>query len=165
MLLAHTAGAGGPHIEFLLVGAALVLLSVIFFVQKSVKPFVSVILLLGGFALAGGAFAVGGDEATATQATVSIVSPQEGETVPANEPVTVEIALAGGTLTQDMESDDPNEGHLHLFVNGDLVAMPVSDQMQVELEPGENLIEVEFTQANHASFDPTVMTSVRVEAE
>lgn len=165
MILAHTADAAGPQVEFLLVGAALVVLSVIFFVQRSVKPVVSVVLLLGGFAVAGGAFIVDGEAPASTHATVRILSPEGGATVPANEPVTVQIELTDGTLTPEETSDDPHAGHLHLSVNGRLVAMPLSTEMQVELEEGANLIEVEFTRANHTSFEPAVTDAIEVTAE
>lgn len=165
MSFAHAGEAGGVHLEYLLVGGALVVLSVIFFVQRSVKPVVSILLFLGGFALAGGAFALGGGDPVSTDASLRIVAPEDGATVPASEPVTVEVELTGGTLSVETESEDPNLGHYHVFVDGDLVAMPVSDVVEVELEPGEHEIEVEFTQADHTSYDPPVSDTVTVAAE
>lgn len=164
MYLAHAAGSGGVHTEYLLLGGALVVLAVIFFVQRSVKPVVSIVLLLAGFVLAGGAFALG-NGAASSDASIQIVAPEEGATVSAEEPVTIEVELTGGSLTVETETADPDAGHYHVFVDGDLVAMPVSDLIEVELEPGEHEIEVEFTQADHTSYDPPVSDTIRITAE
>lgn len=166
MVLAHT-GSTGPHVEYLVLGGAMILLGVLFFFQKSAKPPVSIILVLIGFALVGGAFILqdDGGAATSAEATVTIASPEDGATVPADEPVTIEVSIEGGSLTAEASSDDPNEGHLHVFVDGDLVSMPTEDVLEVELEPGERTIEVEFTRADHTSHDPPVVTRVDVRAE
>lgn len=60
MLLAHTFGSSGPDVELLLLAGAMVVLAVIFFFQKTVKPMVPVVLLLMAFGVAAGAFALGG---------------------------------------------------------------------------------------------------------
>ena len=58
ILLAHGAEtATGPNPEFLIFGAGLVVLSIIFFFQKNVKPQVSLVLLAVAAALFAGAFA------------------------------------------------------------------------------------------------------------
>ena len=57
-LLAHgDAVATGPNTEFLIFGAGLVVLAVIFFFQKQVKPQVSLVLLAMAAAMFAGAFA------------------------------------------------------------------------------------------------------------
>lgn len=168
MVSAHTAGAGGPEIELLILAGAMLVLGVVLFFQKSVKPIVSLVLVLGAFAVGGGAFAFTSDDSTQTatiEATISIVDPVEGATVPANEPVPVEIDLQGGTLTAESRSDDATEGHLHVYVDGELISMPVSDAPEVELEPGSHEITVEFTQADHRSYEPRILDTVEVTAE
>ncbi len=56
METAHGLTPGGPDIEMLLLSVALLLLAIVFFVQKSVKPQVPVFLLLASVALGVGAF-------------------------------------------------------------------------------------------------------------
>ena len=57
IILAHGAAtAEGPNPEFLAFGAGLVVLSIIFFFQKNVKPQVSLVLLAVAAALFAGAF-------------------------------------------------------------------------------------------------------------
>ena len=58
MLLAHAAEASAPHPEYLVAAAAFLLLGGVLYVQKSVKPVVSVVLVLLAVALASGAFVV-----------------------------------------------------------------------------------------------------------
>jgi hypothetical protein len=158
MILAHTLGSGGPEIEMLLIGGAVVVLGVVFFVQKSTKPAVPVVLVLAGLLVAAGSFLVGGPEAApAGAASVTIVAPEDGATVPAG--------AEGVELSSDFEAEDAGVGHLHVFVDGELVSMPATATPQIELEPGEHRVMVELTQANHASFEPKVTDEITVTAE
>jgi hypothetical protein len=174
MVLAHTLGAGGPEIELLLLAVALLFLGVTFFVQKTTKPAVPVVLLVGALAVGAGSFAVGGsDEHTGTEGTtaapeglgVTITSPADGDTVPAGEPVVVEVEVTGGELTSDTESEDPTQGHLHIFVDGSVISMPSTTTNEVELEPGDRTIAVEFTTADHRSFEPPIQDEIDVTAQ
>ena len=61
MRVAHGAtAAGGVHLEFLIVGAGFAVFAVVLFLQKTAKPYVSVVMLLLGLALASGAFVLDG---------------------------------------------------------------------------------------------------------
>lgn len=58
ILLVHGAATeAGPNPEFVAFGAGLVVLSVVFFFQKNVKPQVSLVLLALAAAMFAGAFA------------------------------------------------------------------------------------------------------------
>jgi hypothetical protein len=171
--LAYTLGAGGPDLELFLLAVALVFLGVVtFFVQKTTKPFVPVLLLVGGLAVGAGAFAIGGPSsagtdgalATPEQLSVRITSPADGGTVPARQPLDLETEIVGGELTSDTASDDPTMGHLHIFVDGSLIAMPATTTQKVRLEPGEHTLGVEFTTADHRSFEPRIVDEVSVTA-
>ncbi len=169
MELAHTLGTGGPEIEFMILAAAMLVLGIVFFFQKGVKPVVPLILVLGAFALSAGAFIFKSDTSTAPaagiDAVITIESPAPGDTVPANEPLQLSVDLQGGRLTAENASDDPREGHLHVYVDGELVSMPTEATPEVELEPGSHEITVEFTQADHRSFEPRILDTVEVTAE
>jgi hypothetical protein len=145
----------------------MLMLGVLFFFQKTVKPIASLVLVLGAFALAAGAFAFGDDgtAASSIEARVRILSPQTGGQVPAGEPFPVRVELTGGTLTSGVETGDPTAGHLHVFVDEELVAMPSNDTPEVQLTPGEHTIAVEFTSADHRSFEPRIIDDVRVTAQ
>ena len=166
MQLAHTLGENGPEIEFLIIAGAMLLLGVIFFMQKAVKPVVSVILVIGAFALVAGAFAVGGSDdepsgsaGSSGDITIEIVSPSDGASVPAGEPVTLEIDLQG----VDPETDVP--GHFDVRVDGQIETMTPEPDPEVTFEEGEHELSVEYVDTRHQSFDPPVTTTLSITAE
>ena len=160
MQLAHTLGANGPDVEFLMIAVSMLVLGVIFFLQKTAKPVVSVVLVVGAFALAVGAFAVGGrsdDAATAGPASdisIEILSPRDGATVPADEPVPLEIRLEGG-----------DGGHFDVRVDGDIATMTAASDPEVTFSPGPHEVQVEYVTSRHESYDPPVTTSISITAE
>jgi hypothetical protein len=93
---------------------------------------------------------------------LSIVSPSDGKTVPAQKQVNVQVALENADIAT---SPDDSGGHLHLFVDGELVQMPYATTMQVRLPPGSHEITVEYVDEKHVSYDPPFRTSVEVRAE
>jgi hypothetical protein len=173
MNYAHTLGAGGPDLELFLFAAALLVLGVVLFLQKSAKPVVSVVLLIAALAVGTGAFAFGGSSSSTSSGTapapdgveVQITAPDDGSSVPAGRPLTVEADINGGRLTTATESDDPTQGHLHVFVDDELISMPTRPAQEVELEAGDHTIVVEFTTADHRSFEPRILDSIEVTAE
>jgi hypothetical protein len=174
MDFAHTLGTGGPDLELFLFAAGLLVLGVVLFLQKTAKPVVSVVLLIAAFAVGTGAFAFGGSSSTTSSSgtvpapdgvDVQITTPDDGSSVPAGRPLTVEADLNGGRLTAATESDDPTQGHLHVFVDDELISMPTSPAQEVELEAGDHTIVVEFTTADHRSFEPRIVDSIEVTAE
>ena len=174
MNLAHTLGAGGPDLEIFLFAAGLLVLGVVLFLQKSAKPMVSVVLVIAAFAVGTGAFAFGGSSSsTSSSGTVAapdgvdvqITTPDDGSSVPAGRPMTVEADIIGGSLTAATDSDDPTQGHLHVFVDDELISMPTRPTQEIELEGGDHTIVVEFTTANHKSFEPRILDSIEVTAE
>lgn len=173
MTLAHTFGEGGPEIEFLVLAAGLLVLAIVFFFQKTVKPQVPVILVLAALALTVGAFAFDTPDETkgngiSTDAEVVIVDPSDGGTIAAGETLTLEIRIDGGSLTTENTTDEPDAGHLHIYVDGKLVSMPSVATPKIDgedLPAGEHEIIVEFTQADHRPWDPPVQTAITVTAE
>jgi hypothetical protein len=167
MTLAHALGTDGPEIEFLIAAGGMLVLALIFFFQKTVKPQVPLFLLVGAFGLTAGAFAFG-PEGPKGDATVVIQVPEDGATVPAGRPLQVSAVVQGGSLTAAASSSDANAGHLHIYVDGTVVAMPTEATSKVGgefLPAGEHEITVEFTRADHTSFDPVILSSVTVFAE
>lgn len=170
MVLAHVAGGEGPAVEFLILAAGLVVLAVIFFVQKTVKPQVPLFLLVFAFAMMAGAFAFDDSpEPHHSETAVVLLSPMGGDVVPAGEDLQLEVRLPGGKLVDDTGSTQPNEGHLHLIVDGaTLPNMPTDLQPVIPgryLTPGTHELTVEFVAANHARFDPPVLTTIEITAE
>lgn len=159
MVFAHTLGAGGPDLELFVLAGSLAILGVVFFLQKSVKPVVSFVVMAAAVGLGAGAFALGGSQSS--NATVRIVSPAAGDKVPAGEVVTLDVVVDGAQVSTEA---DPSGGHLHVYVDGTLVSMPVNAEPTVELQPGGHTVTVEYVDADHASFSPPVQDEVRVDA-
>jgi hypothetical protein len=171
MQFAHTLGAGGPEIEFLIVAAAMLVLGVIFFMQKAVKPVVSVILVVGAFAMGVGAFAAGGSSDTGPtgsdcvaenssndQTSLIIAAPRNGDSVAADEPFALEIELEGGT-------GDAADGHFDVSVDGQLETMTSQPDPDVTFSAGDHALRVEYVTSRHEPFDPPVYDIVCVTAE
>jgi hypothetical protein len=175
--IGHTLGAGGPEIEFLILSGACLVLGLFFFFQKNVKPQASVVLLVVAIALGVGAFAVDsgssdpsseGESIGPSPVVVTIAEPKDGATVPAGEELLLQVELEGGELVDESTGTDPTKGHLHIYVDGALTTMPSVVNPPVSgdlLGEGEHEITVEFTRADHRSFEPRVTTEITVVAE
>ena len=173
MVLGHALGEGGPEIEFLILSGACLLLGIFFFFQKNVKSQASVVLLAVAVALAIGAFAVdttpgGGESIGSSPVEVVITEPEDGVQVAAGDALELAVDIQGGELVDQSTGTDPTEGHLHIYVDGQLTSMPSVETPRVPgswLPEGEHEITVEFTRADHRSFDPRVTTKITVIAE
>jgi len=174
MIYAHTLGVGGPDLELMMIAAAMAVLGIVFFFQKAVKPVVSIGLIVVAVGAGAIAFAVGGDQEPENQATreaeaeggvspdgasVTILSPADGDTVPANEPVEITYEVDPGNLPADQLGD------MHVYVDGELQSMQTTDVLEVELEPGTYVLGVEAAQPNHVSFDPMILDEIELTAE
>lgn len=72
------------------------------------------------------------------------------------------VELEGATLT-DVASTDlrPDEGHLHVFLDDQLVTMTSGfEQVLRDLVPGEHIVKVEFVANDHIPFEPRVLAAV-----
>jgi len=174
VLFAHTLGVGGPDLELILIAGAMAVLGIVFFFQKAVKPAVSVGLIVVGIVAGGFAFASGGDDQPETRetraaeaeggaspdgASITILSPEDGATVPANEPVEITYEVDPGNLPADQLGD------MHVYVNDKLQSMQVTKVLEVELKPGTYTVGVEAAQPNHASFDPMILDEIELKVE
>jgi hypothetical protein len=91
-------------------------------------------------------------------AVLTIVSP-ENDGVVRGTSVDVRVALEGATIVPQTTTDvRPDEGHLHLFLDEDLISMTEGlEQVVPDVAPGLHRITVEFVAADHAPFDPRVV--------
>jgi len=97
-----------------------------------------------------------------TTARIVIVAPRPGEVVrgdPATVPVRIEVR--GGRIVPFISRKlVPNEGHVHLYLDGSLVSMVMGESTTIRAGPGAHTLEAEFVAVDHGPFDPRVRTSV-----
>lgn len=91
--------------------------------------------------------------------SVRILSPADGTTVAAGEPVTIRVEIEGGHI-QGTDGDG-RPGHLHVLVDRRLVEMVDETAPTVTLEPGTHEITVEFAGENHESLGVLDRVDVR----
>jgi hypothetical protein len=98
----------------------------------------------------------------ATTARLEITSPASGE-VFRGDPATVRVTirLDGGQVVPFTSLRlVPNEGHIHLFLDGALVSMTTGLTAQITVPPGPHELAAEFVAVDHGSFDPQVRATV-----
>jgi hypothetical protein len=84
----------------------------------------------------------------------------------AGDSAQLEIDLQGAEVVDQTSTDlQPDEGHLHVTLDGALVSMSSgTTQLLTDLQPGDHLLQVEFVANDHAPFDPRVLAAVTFEA-
>jgi hypothetical protein len=117
----------------------------------------------------------GGPDAPATTAAVAaarpsspakliITTPKNGQTVRQQRPE-LRLELDGGKIvSQTTTRVQGDEGHIHLHVDGKLVAMNYGLRQRLPaLPPGQHVVQVEFVAADHAPFEPRILTQAAFE--
>ena len=92
-------------------------------------------------------------------AKLTIETPRNGQTVRQARPE-VRLNLVGAKIvSQTTTHIQGDEGHIHLIVDGKLVNMNYGlSQRLPQLTPGQHVLQVEFVAADHAPFEPRVLT-------
>lgn len=91
-----------------------------------------------------------------SMATVSIVEPAQGASL-VGTTIHVVLKLDGARIiTETTTAIRPDEGHVHLYVNNQIVSMNYGLEQDVPVPPGTLAIRAEFVAADHAPFNPRV---------
>jgi hypothetical protein len=98
-------------------------------------------------------------ERPSSQAKLTIDAPRNGQTVRQDRPE-LRLGLVGGRIvSQTTTRIQGDEGHIHLHVDGKLVDMNYGLRQRLPRLPrGQHVVQVEFVAADHAPFDPRVLT-------
>jgi hypothetical protein len=94
----------------------------------------------------------------ASTAKVTILTPRNGQTVHSPTPRGPPRPQRRQDRPQTSTRIRPDQGHIHLLVDGKLVAMNYGLNEQLpNLGPGQHLVQVEVVAADHAPFEPRVL--------
>jgi hypothetical protein len=90
--------------------------------------------------------------------TLTVVSPVDGQSV-AGPTVHVVIDLAGASVVAATTTAiRPDEGHIHLYVDNNLVSMNYGSTLDQAVPAGTHVLRAEFVAADHVPFNPRVVT-------
>jgi hypothetical protein len=130
------------------------------------------VAILGVAACSGGSGGESGAPATtaaavprpSSPAKLAITIPRNGQTVRQDRPE-LRLELDGGKIvSQTTTRIQGDEGHIHLRVDGRLVAMNYGLRQRLPtLPPGQHVVQVEFVAADHVPFEPRILTQAAFE--
>jgi hypothetical protein len=97
-----------------------------------------------------------------TTARLTFVSPSPGAVLPGGAgPIHVVLRLDAGRVVPSTSLRlVPNEGHIHLWLDGSLIAMATGLDAEITVQPGAHRLVAEFVAVDHGPFDPRVLTTV-----
>ena len=89
-------------------------------------------------------------------AKITIVTPTAGATVH-GATVHIVLTLTGARIVKQTTTNiRPDEGHVHLYVDGVLVSMNYGLEQDLPVHPGTYVLKAEFVASDHAPFNPRV---------
>ena len=114
-------------------------------------------LVVFGLAACSGGSSTGTSTRPRTGATLVIVSPTPNEVTGPN--VAVQFEVEGATVSLPAKNKlSPNEGHIHVSVDGKLVVMSYGTTTELNgLTPGLHTLQAEFVANDHLPFANRVM--------
>ena len=132
------------------------------FHKRPIRSIGPVLLILVSFGLAA---CSGGNSGSTTKrptthATLSIVSPTPNEVTGPNVPV--QFKVEGAIVSAPQKNKlAPNEGHIHVSVDGKLVVMSYGTSTELNgLAPGLHSLQAEFVANDHLPFANRVIAVV-----
>ncbi len=99
-----------------------------------------------------------------TSAHLVIVSPRPNHVFHGHPaPVSVQLQLDGGEIVPITSTRlVPNEGHVHVYLDGSLLAM-TGLAAQIDVSPGRHTLRTDFVATDHGPFRPPVTATVTFE--
>ncbi len=98
-------------------------------------------------------------------ATIAILSPVPGQVVRSGQ-MRVRLKLEGGRIIPETRFQlTPDEGHIHLRLDGQTISMTYGVDQVVAVPLGPHLLEAEFVAADHLPFEPRVISTVTFRAQ
>ena len=106
-----------------------------------------------------------GSDRPSTAARLAIVAPTANEVT--GPDVTVTLDLQGAKVVSRTSGElTPDEGHIHLVLDGDTVTMAFKDSLELkDLAPGMHSLRAEFVAVDHQHFANRVVAAVLFEVQ
>jgi hypothetical protein len=150
------------------IAALLIAMAIYLFVRRKGAPILRVALLIVAVTVLSG-YLSAGSPTPPPRVTIRVLSPRDGEVVPAGRPIPVLLELKGAVLVSTKVQSfptppAPNAGHIHILVDGRLRSMQPTGPARVTLSAGRHSVAAEFVDPYHRSFSPRIIDTVTVEA-
>jgi hypothetical protein len=102
----------------------------------------------------------------ASTGTLTIIEPTPG-TVVSTDTIHVKVKVDGATILDNpgIVAVKPDQGHIHVSLDGQPQNMLYGDETDVAVTPGRHLLEVEFVAGDHIRFNPAVKQAVTFTVE
>lgn len=95
-----------------------------------------------------------------SSASLAIDEPSPGATLEEGK-VRVRLTLTGGRVIPDTTTRlGPDEGHIHLTLDGKVISMAYGVQQEITVTKGPHVLQAEFVANDHLPFEPRVITTV-----
>jgi hypothetical protein len=98
--------------------------------------------------------------------TITLVEPRPGAVVTGGT-LHVKVDVQGARILNNPNTvtPKPDEGHIHLKLDGTIVSMAYGPEQDIAVKPGQHLLEAEFVAGDHIQFSPRVAAKTTFTAE
>lgn len=101
----------------------------------------------------------------ASTAKMSIIEPAQGAQITGPK-MRVTISLEGGKIIPEATKDiKPDEGHMHLSLDGQLATMTYGLDQEIDVSPGRHVLQAEYVAGDHAPFNPRIIQARQIEVK
>ncbi len=101
----------------------------------------------------------------ASTAKLQMLEPASGAVLTGSKTL-VKLQLEGAKLvSQTTKEVKPDEGHIHLRLDGLVVSMTSGLEQEIAITKGDHLLQAEFVAGDHFPFNPVVVTNTTFTVE
>lgn len=95
-------------------------------------------------------------------AAITMVEPVAGAVITGDR-LRVKIELTGGRIILETKTTlSPDEGHIHVLLDGKTVSMAYGLEQEVAVTKGPHLLQAEYVAADHFPFNPRVIVAATI---